>query len=197
LRAREHTALVEDEQSALRRLAVHLAAVTAFAALTALSARVQVRLPFTPVPVTGQVFCVLLAGAVLGPRLGFVSQVQYLAAGAAGLPVFAHGGGPAALLGPTGGYLVGFPLAAAVVGALYGRAGSWSWLALPACLSGVAVIYTFGAAWYVVWTAALGGAVALPVVLAQSVFPFVPFDAAKAFLVAAAAPWLRRWLPLG
>jgi biotin transport system substrate-specific component len=179
------------------RLGVDLAAVTAFAALTALGARVQVRLPFTPVPVTGQVFAVLLAGTVLGWRLGFISQVQYLAAGAAGLPVFAHGGGPAALLGPTGGYLVGFPLAAAVVGTLYGRVGSRRWLAFPACLSGVAVIYIFGAAWYAIWTAAIGGAVALPVVLTQSVFPFVPVDAAKALLVAAAAPWLRRWLPLG
>lgn len=197
MRTREHTALVEEEQSASRRLALQLAAATAFAALTALGARVQFHLPFTPVPVTGQVFCVLLAGAVLGPRLGFISQVQYLAAGAAGLPVFAHGGGPAALLGPTGGYLVGFPLAAAVVGALCGRAGARGWLAFPACLGGAAVIYIFGAAWYAIWTAALGGAVALPVVLAQSVFPFVPVDAAKAFLAAAAAPRLRRWLPLG
>jgi biotin transport system substrate-specific component len=195
LRAREHIALVEEEQSASRRLTLQLAAATAFAALTALGARVQFYLPFTPVPLTGQVFCVLLAGAVLGPRLGFISQVQYLAAGAVGLPVFAHGGGPAALLGPTGGYLIGFPLAAAVAGTLYGRVGSWSWLAFPACLSGVVVIYIFGAAWYVVWIAALGGAVALPVVLAQSVFPFVPVDAAKAALVAGAAPWLRRRLP--
>ena len=67
------------------RVAVELAAATAFAALTAVGARVQFHLPFTPVPVTGQVFCVLLAGAVLGARLGFVSQVEYLAAGAAGL----------------------------------------------------------------------------------------------------------------
>ncbi len=195
MRAREYAALVEEEQNASRRLALQLAAATAFAALTALGARVQVRLPFTPVPVTGQVFCVLLAGAVLGWRLGFISQVQYLAAGAAGLPVFAQDLGLRALAGPTGGYLVAFPLAAALVGALYGRPGFRRWLAFPVCLGGVATIYTFGAAWYAVWTAALGGAVALPVVLAQSVLPFVPVDAAKAALAAGAAPWLRRRLP--
>jgi len=165
--------------------------VTAFAALTAVGARVQVHLPFTPVPVTGQVFCVLLAGAVLGARLGFVSQVQYLAAGAAGLPVFAHGGGPLALLGPTSGYLVGFPVAAAVVGALAGRllvrGGT-----MVACLCGVGVIYVFGLAWYAVWTAALGHPVALVAVLAQSVAPFVLLDVLKATLAAAATPWLRQ-----
>lgn len=177
------------------RLATEFAAVTAFAALTALGARVQIHLPFTPVPVTGQVFCVLLAGAVLGARLGFVSQVQYLAAGAAGLPVFAHGGGPAALLGPTGGYLVGFPLAAAVVGTLAARGGKRHGLAFAACLSGVAVIYVFGAAWYAVWTSFAGNAVMFSVVLAQSVYPFALIDAAKAALAAAAAPALSGRLP--
>ena len=177
------------------RMVVDLAAATAFAALTAVGARLQFHLPFTPVPVTGQVFCVLLAGAVLGARLGFVSQVEYLAAGAAGLPVFAHGGGFAALLGPTGGYLVGFPLAAAVVGAVADRARSRSTtLTYLACLSGVAVIYTFGAAWYAVWVAVTTGAASLPIILAQSVFPFALVDAAKAALAGAAAPGLRRRL---
>lgn len=186
---------MEGERGASRRLALQLAAATAFAALTALGARVQFPLLFTPVPVTGQVFCVLLAGAVLGARLGFVSQVQYLAAGAAGLPIFAHGGGPAALLGPTGGYLAGFPVAAAIVGALWARCGARRWLGFPACLSGVAVIYVFGAAWYAVWLSVGGTATSFAVVLAQSVAPFAALDAAKAALVAAAAPRLRRHLP--
>jgi len=175
------------------RIAVDLAAVTAFAALTALGARAQVHLPFTPVPVTGQVLCVLLAGGVLGARLGFVSQVQYLAAGAAGLPIFAHGGGPTALLGPTGGYLVGFPLAALAVGALVGRTQDRGrgW-ALAACLCGVAVIYLFGATWYAIWCAALGATAGLTAVLVQSVYPFVAIDAAKAALVATLLPALRR-----
>ena len=178
---------------ASRRLALYLAAATTFAALTALGARLQFHLPFTPVPVTGQVFCVLFAGAALGPRLGFLSQIEYLAAGAAGLPVFAYGGGPAALLGPTGGYLAAFPIAALVVGALAyrgqtpGRAKLFS-----ACLCGVAVIYSFGAAWFAVWRLAAGTGANLLSVLAQSVFPFVGVDIVKAALAAALAPSIRR-----
>lgn len=184
-----------DRSAVLRRAGIDLAAATAFAALTALGARVQFHLPFTPVPVTGQVFCVLLAGAVLGPRLGFVSMVEYLAAGAAGLPVFAYGGGVVALLGPTGGYLVAFPLAAAVVGAV-GRPGRTAVrpYTMLACLCGVAVIHALGAGWYAVWSLATTGAATLPAVLAQSVFPFVGPDVVKAALAAAVAPALRRRL---
>ena len=180
------------ERAAVQRgLALDLAAATVFAALTALGARLSFHLPYTPVPVTGQVFSVLLAGAVLGARLGFVSQVEYLAAGAAGLPVFAHGGGPAAMLGPTGGYLVGFPLAALAVGAIAGRAGP-RWRVWLACLCGVAVIYAFGGTWFAVWRAATVGGAGLLVVLAQSVFPFVAVDVVKAALAASLAPALRR-----
>lgn len=198
MRERIATTLAAAPSGVRRRFAIDLAAVTAFAALTAVGARVQVHLPFTPVPVTGQVFCVLLAGALLGARLGFVSQVQYLAAGAAGLPVFAHGGGPAALLGPTGGYLIGFPLAAAVTGALCVRLGQRGRIGTFAgCLSGVAVIYVFGAAWYAGWSAVIGSGAGLLGVLAQSVFPFAAIDAAKAAAAAAVVPSLRRRLPLG
>ncbi len=180
-----------------RRVAIGLAAATAFAALTALGARVRFALPFTPVPVTGQVFCVLLAGCVLGPRLGFLSQVEYLAGGAAGLPIFASGGGPDAFLGATAGYLVGFPFGALVAGALWSRwqergAGA----RLVACLGGVEVIYLFGAAWFAVWSAATGAAVGLTGVLIQSAVPFVFVDVPKAALAAALAPGLRARLSL-
>lgn len=168
-----------------RKLAVEVAAATMFAALTAAGARLSFHLPFTPVPITGQVLCVLLAGGLLGARLGFVSQVEYLAAGAAGLPVFAHGGGPAAMLGPTGGYLVGFPLAALVVGAISGR-GRSAGRTLLGCLCGVVVIYMLGAAWFAVWRTAMGATEGLSAVLAQSVYPFVAVDAVKAALAAAA-----------
>ena len=180
-----------------RRVAIGLAAATAFAALTALGARVQFMLPHTPVPVTGQVFCVLLAGCVLGPRLGFLSQVEYLAAGAAGLPIFAFGGGPGALLGPTGGYLVGFSFGALAAGALWSRwqdrgAGA----RFVACLGGVAVIYLFGAAWFAVWSVATGAVAGLTAVLLQSTVPFVAVDVPKAALAAALAPGLRARLSL-
>ena len=179
-------------QTTQRRILMEAIAATAFAALAALGARLQFHLPFTPVPVTGQVFCVLLAGAALGPRLGCFSMLEYLAAGAAGLPVFAHGGGPAALLGPTGGYLAGFPVAALAVGAAAGPSGTRaSGRTLLACLLGVAVIYLFGASWYAIWCVALGQAAGLALILLQSVFPFVLIDFAKAGLAAAVAPRIR------
>jgi biotin transport system substrate-specific component len=89
--------------------------------LVALMAQVSVPLPFSPVPITGQTFAVLLVGAALGAKRGSASLLLYLLEGAAGLPVFAGGGaGPATFLGPTGGYLIGFVAAAWLVGALAG-----------------------------------------------------------------------------
>jgi len=180
-----------------RRVAVELAAMTLFAALMALGARLSFMLPFTPVPVTGQVFSALLAGAVLGPWLGFASMVEYLAAGAVGLPVFAHGGGPATLLGPTAGYLVGFPFAAMAVGLISGRATS-GLRTLAGCLVGVLVIYALGFAWFALWSAlVVGKQVALMAALAQSVFPFALIDIVKAGLVTAVAPGVRSRLRVG
>lgn len=198
---RERIAVLADSDGSAadfrRRVAIGVAAATAFAALTALGARVQFFLPFTPVPVTGQVFCVLLAGCVLGGRLGLLSQAEYLAAGAAGLPVFAFGGGPGALLGPTGGYLVGFPIAALAAGALSSRwQGRGAGARFVACMSGVAVIYLFGAAWFAVWSAATGAVAGVTGVLVQSAVPFIAVDVPKAALAAALAPALRARLSL-
>ena len=107
---------------ALSRLAVspatRAAGILAFALLTALGAFVRIPLPFTPVPVTLQTFFVLAAGIYLGSRDAALSQLGYLAIGAVGLPVFAGGGaGFGHFLGVTGGYLIAFPIAAAMVGA--------------------------------------------------------------------------------
>jgi biotin transport system substrate-specific component len=91
-------------------------------AFIALCAQVAIPLPWTPVPVTGQTFGVLLAGVLLGSRRGSLACLAYLAEGAAGLPVFAGGmGGLFAFLGPTAGYLAAFPLAAYLVGLLAER----------------------------------------------------------------------------
>jgi biotin transport system substrate-specific component len=101
------------------RTARRVAAVAVFAILTTLGAHVAVPLP-GGVPVTLQTLFVTLAGAVLGPYLGAASQLLYLSVGAAGAPVFAMGGGFAYLFGPTGGYLLAYPLAAALTGKLSG-----------------------------------------------------------------------------
>ncbi len=187
---------VREEVLRVPGLAAALAATTAFAALTALGARVQFHLPFTPVPVTAQVLCVLLAGGVLGPRLGFVSQAQYLAAGLAGLPVFAHGGGPAYLLGPTGGYLLAFPAAAFAVGAVSRLLGEGGWRAFLAGLAGVAAIHLIGGCWYGVWLSAAGRA-GVAAVLSQAVVPFIAVDAAKAAVAAGLFPGIRSRVALG
>ena len=123
--------------------------VVGAALLTALAAQVSFMLPFTPVPVTGQTFAVLLAGTALGSRLGAASQALYVALGAAGLPFYADGeGGWQAATGATAGYLVGFVVAAAVLGLLAERRQDRTVLtAVPAMLMGTAIIYGLGAWW--------------------------------------------------
>jgi biotin transport system substrate-specific component len=158
-----------------------------FAALTAVSAQIAVRLPFSPVPITFQVLMVIGTGLALGSRRGLASQFAYLAAGAMGLPVFAGGtGGPAVLFGPTAGYLLAFPAAAFVAGWLRERSSPASRLCwLRASLVALAVIYAGGASWLAVW---LGAANALPPQEALTrawhlgVAPFVLADIAKAVL---------------
>ncbi len=112
-------------------------------------AQVKIPLPFTPVPLTGQTFAVLVIGAVLGSSRGVTSLLLYLLLGLVGLPVFAGGShGLAVLTGPTGGYLVGFLLAAYLIGKLAARQLDRRILtALLAFLAGMAVIYICGVAW--------------------------------------------------
>src|SRR6186997_1580179 len=100
------------------RVAERIGAVVFITALTAVAAQISVPLPFTPVPFTFQPMVVLVGAAALGSRLGMVSQIVYLGLGMAGLPMFAASPalpqGAARLLGPTGGYLMAYPLAAFV-----------------------------------------------------------------------------------
>lgn len=146
--------------------------VAAFALATAFGAKVAVPMPGTYVPFTLQVVCVILAGATLGPRLGAASQAAYLAAGVLGVPIFAAGGGPAYLLGPTGGYLLAFPLAAYCVGAIAGRGSNAVRLAL-ALAAGVLVIHAGGAAWLTVVSGSPEQA------LRYGTLPFLALDVVK------------------
>lgn len=159
------------ESTAARRAA----AVAGFVVLTALAARVAIPLPGTPVPFTLQVAAVLLTGALLGPALGAAAQAAYVAAGAAGLPAFAAGGGLAYLLGPTGGYLLAYPAAAAAAGWLVHRRPGLGWSALGMA-GGVAVIHAGGMAWLSVLS---GPAAAFEL----GVLPFLLVDAVKAVAV--------------
>lgn len=163
-----------------------------FAALTAVGAMASLPLPLTPVPFSLQVLFVLLSGIVLGGKLGAVSQVTYVAMGVVGIPVFAGGRtGPSVLVGPTGGYVLGFVVAPLVVSAMAGRSGSndtWSGArVLGGTLLGVAVIHALGAAQLgLVANLTPSQAVCL------GVLPFIAGDVAKALIAAWLAHHLRR-----
>ena len=156
-------------------------AVLAMTALTVISAKVALPLPGSPVPFTFQPLAVLLAGGLLGARLGAASQLLYLAIGMIGLPVFAAGGGLAYLLGPTGGYLLAYPAAAAVAGALVGRGMGRTLLGL---LAGLGAIYAGGVA----WLAILGG---FTLAVAGGLAPFLLADLVKVGLALAVTMRLR------
>jgi biotin transport system substrate-specific component len=131
-----------------RKRAVTIALVVSFALLTAAAAQFRISLPFTPVPITGQTFAVLLAGGVLGSRAGAASQGLYWAAGLV-FPFYSGGeSGWTVATGTTGGYLAGFIVAAWVIGTLAERGQDRTVAsAIPAFLTGTVVIYLFGVPW--------------------------------------------------
>jgi len=128
-----------------RSLAADVAGVLLASAALAVSARIK--FPLLPVPVTAQTLAVLLAGALLGPRRGTLSVLNYLAIGAMGAPVFAMGAGLPYMMGPTGGYLVGFIPAAWLAGVLVPRWANRPGGLLAALAIPTAVIFAFGLAW--------------------------------------------------
>jgi len=170
--------------------AERLAAMLFVTALTAAAAQVSFPLPFTPVPFTLQPMIVLLGGAALGARLGASSQVLYLVLGIAGLPVFAASptlpAGIARLAGPTGGYLMSYPVAALVAGCLAERGFDRRYsTAVVAMAAGLAIVFTSGILWLgivVQPSIGIGGA------LAAGLFPFIVADALKLAAAAAALP---------
>ena len=158
--------------------------VIAGSALLALSSKVQV--PFWPVPMTMQTFVVLVLGMTFGFRLASVTGALYLLEGALGLPVFAKGAGLAYLMGPTGGYLVGFVVAMAAMGYLANR--GWARAALTtlaAMLIGDALIFLFGVGWL---ATVVGGAKALTLGLT----PFIAAEIFKIILAVITLPLVWR-----
>jgi len=165
------------------------AVVFGFSLLMGLLARIAVPLPFTPVPVTGQTLGVLLAGLVLGAPAAAAAMLLYLAQGLAGLPVFspAGPGGAAQLFGPTGGFLLSYPLAAYLVGWI-SRAPRPRSVRVPlALVAGEIAIFTFGALWLGIILGRPAGAV-----LSAAVWPFLPGEVLKMALAVTLAAVLRR-----
>jgi biotin transport system substrate-specific component len=162
------------------------------------AASAQIQVPLWPVPITGQTFAVLVVGMAYGSRLGAATLALYLAEGAAGLPVFAKwASGSAAITGATGGYLVGFIVAAAVVGWLAER--GWSRSAVRtagAMVIGNLIIYALGLPWLALffagpgaaYLASTGAATALGAAVAKGLLPFLVGDAVKLALAACLMP---------
>jgi biotin transport system substrate-specific component len=178
---------------------IRAASVLFITALTVAAAQISVPLPFTAVPFTFQPMIVLLGGLALGSRLGATSQALYLAAGIAGLPVFAASAtlppGALRLLGPTGGYLMSYPVAAFLAGYLAERGMDRRYLtSVAAMLAGLAVVYTGGTLWLGLFarTATGDAAIGLERALATGVVPFVLADVTKLLLAAAVVPGLWR-----
>jgi biotin transport system substrate-specific component len=181
--------------SRLLRSAERAGAVAFVTALTAAAAQVSAPLPFTPVPLTFQPMVVLVGSAVLGSRLGMSSQLLYLALGIVGLPVFAASPmlpqGAARLLGPTGGYLMAYPIAALVTGALAERGFDRRYVtAVIAMTCGLTVVFAGGVLWLAAFTVPVGS---IGTALTIGFYPFIVADFAKLLIAAGVMPSLW-WL---
>jgi len=163
----------------------HLVLIVAGALLIYLTARISIPVPGNPVPSTGQTFGVLVVGGALGLRRGFAAGGLYVLLGVLGLPFFAEGkGGLAVIWGATGGYLVGFALAAALVG----RLAEFGWDrrfvgSVGACALGSLAIYVVAVPWLAVVTGS-----DLAAAIGTGVLPFLPGDVLKLLLAAAVFP---------
>jgi biotin transport system substrate-specific component len=174
-----------------------LAMAAAMAGATGLAAQVEIRLPWTPVPITGQTFAVLVSGILLGRGWGGVSQFLYIGLGAVGVPWFAGwSGGPAALFGPTGGYLLGFVAAALFLGHFADpqvRPRRWCSTTALFLFANFALIHLPGLVHLRFWLWATGGAT--PSLLELAWMGTVPFVAGDLVKVAAAVAVVRGLTP--
>ncbi len=178
--------------SGLRSVGVILAG----SALIAICSHITLPLWFTPVPLTLQPFAVLLVGLLLEPRLAAATLVAYLLEGAAGLPVFApgfgFGAGMAHLLGPTGGYLMSYPAAAALISFLRRKLARSFGSAVVSAAAGNVLILLCGMAWLAVWTHGTSAHWSVMSTFELAVLPFLPGDALKVVAAAAIAKGFDR-----
>lgn len=152
--------------------------VAFFVITTALGAYIRIPVPGSPVPITLQTLFVILSGAIIGKRLGLFSQFAYVVLGCAGFSIFQ---GPACglpyLAGPTGGYLIGFIVAAYAVGALTASGRGGLYRTIAAFAAGSLIIYTFGAIWLICLYR-----MDIPAAICAGILPFIPGDIAKTIL---------------
>jgi biotin transport system substrate-specific component len=179
------------DSPALRTLQ-QVSAVLFVTVLTIVAAQVSIPLPFTPVPFTFQPMVVLVGAAALGARLGASSQFLYIALGIAGLPVFAASPvlpqGIARLLGPTGGYLMAYPLAAFIAGSLAERGFDRRYItAVIAMVAGLAFVFIGGVSWLALYAQPARG---VSGALAAGFYPFIVPDIAKLLIAAGVMPSL-------
>ena len=206
MQAAAHRASLADTLLPGSGLLRNTALVIGFAGLVAIFAQIAVKLPFTPVPITGQTLAVLLAGGVLGANRGAASLGLYAVVGSIGIPIFAptlgegvvfhlifpwKGTGAAVWSLSSGGYIVGFVAAAWIVGRLAERGWERSWRVVLALLAGNAALYVPGLLWLGYWAIDHGwtsGACAVADTLEWGLWPFVAGDLAKLYLAAVALP---------
>ena len=154
--------------------------VVFFVLATAFGAYVRIPVPGSPVPITLQTFFVILSGAILGKRLGVLSQALYIFLGAAGLPVFqGYGSGLAHVFGPTGGYLMGFMAASFLMGKILKKEPLNMYKITASLIAGNFVLYGFGIIWLMVLYR-----ISLTVALAVGFVPFIAVETAKIFAAA-------------
>jgi len=167
-----------------KAIVVNAAVVIGASWLLALSAQISFYVPFSIVPVTAQTFAVLMIAAMLGSKRGSFAVLTYIAQGAVGLPFFAMGkAGVWVLFAPTGGYLVGFVVAAMIVGRLAEKGWDRSVLRTAAAMTlGTLAIYTLGVFWLTVLTGSLQTA------LIVGLYPFIPAGVFKVITAAAVLP---------
>lgn len=180
--------VLSDELFPAASLTRDVLLVAGAALALAVAAQVRIPLPHSPVPVTGQTFVALVAGAALGSRKGPAAVLLYLALGAAGLPVFAGGTAGAFFALATGGYLLGLAFAAAITGLLAERGWDRGPRVILALALGNLAVYAVGLPWLAAYLATAGSEDLLARTLVLGLLPFLPGDALKLLLASACLP---------
>lgn len=161
-----------------------------FAALTAVLGLISVPLPFSPVPISGQSLAIMLAGSILTVRQAAFSMLTFILVGAVGLPIFAGGtGGVGVIVGPRGGYLIGFLAGAIVISILKGSSKNIWRLAVANIVGGIVVVYVIG----VLWLSFVTG-MDLQKAIVAGALPFIPGDLFKAFIASVLGVAVNRQL---